>query len=175
MACTCLLTACVFEALMGCGPSMQTLGSLASSGRIDPVAPVIAHTQTDIAAPREKVWALLVNAPQWPRWYDGVSFVRTAGPLSPKQTFTWGEGSTTVLSQVQLFENGRRLGWTGKVYTAKAVHLWTLTSEPGSHTRVTIDESIDGPLMAEFFSSQKLIEAGNNWLAQLKKAAECAQ
>ncbi len=75
-------------------------------------------------------------------------------------------------SQVQLFEPEHRLGWTGRIYAAKAIHLWRLTPEPNGHTLVTIDESMDGPFMAALFSSQKLAETDNTWLEDLKRTAE---
>jgi hypothetical protein len=33
-------------------------------------------------------------------------------------------------------------------------------------------ESMDGPLMAKLYPSQKLTEAGNQWLVALKRTAE---
>jgi hypothetical protein len=35
-----------------------------------------------------------------------------------------------------------------------------------------LQESMDGPLMAKLYSSQKLGEVGNDWLLALKRAAE---
>ena len=159
-------------ALSGCGPSISSLNSLAKSGNIDASAPVTAHVQIDIAAPPPRVWALLVDAPRWPEWEKTISHVSTVGPLSPGQRFTWGEGAQTVHSQVQLFQPEQRLGWTGTAYTAKAVHLWTLTPEADGHTLVTVNESMDGFLMARFFSSEELAHAASEWLSRLKIAAE---
>ena len=162
----------IWVPLAGCGPSMQTLDTLASSGRIDPVAPVHAEVHIDIAASPAKVWALLVNAPAWPKWDNDITRISMSQLLAPGQHFTWSAGSSTVHSQVQLFRPQQRLSWTGTAYTAKAIHVWTLTPEPNGSTRVSIDESMDGPLMAALFSSQKLAEADSAWLAALKKAAE---
>jgi uncharacterized protein YndB with AHSA1/START domain len=138
---------------------------------------VIAHVQIEIDAQPSRVWALLVNAPAWPQWDPDISKVSVTQPpgttlLGPGTRFTWGEGSNTVHSQVQLFEPERRLCWTGTAFTAKAIHEWDLTPAPGGHTLVAINESMDGPLMARLFSSQKLAESGAAWLSSLKKAAE---
>ncbi len=162
----------IASALTGCGPSLSKLNHIASSGAIQQNAPVLAHVQIDINAPRAKVWALLVNAPAWPMWNKDITKVSATQPLAPGMRFIWGEGSSTVHSQVQLFEPEKRLGWTGTALTARAVHQWTLTPEAGGQTLVTMDESMDGPLMARLFSSQKLAESGNAWLASLKKVAE---
>lgn len=77
-----------------------------------------------------------------------------------------------VLSQVQLFEPERHLGWTGTLYTAKAIHIWQLTPEPGGRTLVRVDESLEGPLVALFYPSSELVKDDQGWLMDLKKAAE---
>jgi len=168
--------------LVGCGPSMTRLDELARVGSINRNAPVIAHVQIEIAAQPARVWALLVNASAWPQWDPDISKVSLtqppgadspgAGSLGPGVRFTWGEGSNTVHSEVQLFEPERRLAWTGTALTAKAIHEWELTPAPGGQTMVAINESMDGPLMAKLFSSQQLAESATAWLASLKKAAE---
>lgn len=164
--------ALILFALTGCGPSLAKLNQLAGAGAINQRAPVIAHAQIEIAASPAKVWALLVNAPAWPRWSQDIMKVSATAPLTLGTHFTWEEGGNTVHSQVQLFETERRLGWTGTAYTAKAIHQWELASRPGGHTLVTVNESMDGPLMATLFSSQKLRESGLAWLSSLKNAAE---
>jgi len=163
--------------LGGCGPSMDRLDELARTGSIDQNAPVIARVQIEIDAQPAPVWALLVDATRWPQWDPEISKVSItqppgAGSLGPGARFTWGEGSTTVYSKVQLFEPERRLCWTGTALTAKAIHAWELTPAPGGHTLVAINESMDGPLMAKLYSSQQLAESAHAWLARLKKAAE---
>jgi hypothetical protein len=49
--------------------------------------------------------------------------------------------------------------------------VWELKPESGNQTLLTMKESIDGPLMAEIYSSEKLTEADNEWLVALKRAA----
>ena len=165
-----LLPVCLL--LAGCGPSLTRLNELAVRGQIDQAAPVRMHVQIEVAAPPARVWALLVNAPAWPRWNQAITKVSAAGPLALGTRFTWAEGANTVHSQVQLFEPERRLGWTGTAYTAKAIHQWELAAAPAGHTLVTVDESMDGPLMATLFSSQELQESGQAWLASMKSEAE---
>ncbi len=162
----------ILTAATGCGPSLATLNQTASTGAINERAPVVAHAQIEIAVSPAKVWALLVNAPAWPQWNEAISQASATQPLGPGTRFTWSQGTSTIHSQVQLFEPERRLVWTGTAFTAKAIHAWELTQLPGGHTRVAISESMDGPLMAQLFSSQKLAESSNAWLAALKQAAE---
>jgi uncharacterized protein YndB with AHSA1/START domain len=156
----------------GCGDSLAALNRLAIVGSIHEDAPVTTHLQIQIAAPPDKVWALLIDAPSWPRWQKLIENVTAAGPLENGMRFSWRTGGTNIRSQVQLFEPERRLSWTGTAMTAKAVHVWELKPESGNQTLLTMKESMDGPLMAKLYSSQKLGEAGNEWLLALKQAAE---
>ena len=156
----------------GCGESLAALNRLAEIGSIHEEAPVTTHLQIQIAAPTAKVWALLIDAPSWPKWQKPIERVTAPGPLGDGVTFFWRTGGTNIRSQVQLFEPEHRLSWTGTAMTAKAVHVWELKPEPGNRTLLTMKESMDGPLMAKIYSSKELGEAGNEWLLALKRAAE---
>lgn len=156
----------------GCGKSISALNGLARTGSIDESAPVHAELQVQIAASPAKVWALLVNASSWPKWDEHIEKVTASGLLRTGMPFVWTTGGTAIHSQVQLFEPERRLAWTGTALTAKAIHVWQLEPIPQGHTMVTVRESMDGPFLAQLFSSRKLAEADTEWLASLKHAAE---
>lgn len=157
--------------IIGCGASLSSLNQLAARGAIDQNAPVVAHVQMEIAASPARVWSLLVDAPSWPAWQPAIRQVKAVGPLRPGMAFTWDAGGTAIRSSVQLFVPETRLCWTGAAWTAKAIHLWQLKPR-GRSTVVAIDESLDGPWMARFYSSRQLAEADAAWLLALKQAAE---
>jgi uncharacterized protein YndB with AHSA1/START domain len=159
---------------LGCGASTDSLARLAAVGLIDQAAPVKARVQIEIAAPPAKVWALLVDAPSWPSWQPGIESVSAAGPLTDGAPFAWRTGGTTVHSQVRLLEPQKRLAWTGTAMIAHAVHVWRLDAKPGGGTAVVVQESMDGPLMAMLFPSEKLASSDLAWLRALKSAAEKA-
>jgi uncharacterized protein YndB with AHSA1/START domain len=158
--------------LTGCGRSLPSLKVLAAQGRIDDAAPVLAHVQAEVSAPASRVWDVLTNAPAWPQWQNGVASVSAASRLGPHERFTWTTGGTAIHSEVQAFVPDRLLSWTGQAYTAKAVHVWTLTPLSPDRTLVRVDESMDGLLMRQFFSSRQLQESGSQWIAALKAEAE---
>jgi hypothetical protein len=54
----------------------------------------------------------------------------------------------------------------------KAVHVWTLTDEPGGRVLVRTRESMDGFPISLLFPSAKLQESDVHWLMRLKQAAE---
>ena len=151
---------------------MANLDQIAGSGRIDEQAPVRIHLEADIAAPPAKVWALLVNAPAWPRWDADIAGVSVTEPLASGTRFDWKAGSRTIHSEVRFFEPERHILWTGKVLTVKAIHGWSIEPAPGGYTHVVTEESMDGPLMATVFPAEKLSAADASWLAALKQAAE---
>ncbi len=159
-------------AVGGCGDSLTTLNRLAAAGSIHDGAPVTAHVQSEIAAPPARLWALLINATAWPGWNKQIESVTAPGPLRKGARFSWKTGGTAISSEVQLCERERRLAWTGTAMTAKAIHVWELKPESAGRTLVIVKESMDGPLMAQLFSSQQLARTDAEWLAALKHAAE---
>jgi uncharacterized protein YndB with AHSA1/START domain len=168
---TVLLLLSTFAAV-GCGASLDALNRLATNGSIHEDAHVTTHLQVQIAAPVAQVWALLIDARSWPKWNKQIEGVAAPGLLESGTRFTWTTGGANIHSQVQLCEPEHRLSWTGTALTAKAIHVWELEPKPGNQTLVTVKESMDGPWMAQIYSSQKLASAGSEWLAALKQAAE---
>jgi uncharacterized protein YndB with AHSA1/START domain len=153
----------------GCGDSRDML---AASGSIDEDAPVRVHLQMRIAASPSRVWALLVNASDWPKWQIQIKSVGTPGPLVIGTRFTWKTGGSEMHSEIHLFVPERRLAWTSTAQTAKAIYVWELKPQVGGTTLVTMEESVDRPLVAMFYSSSEFATADNEWLASLKRAAE---
>jgi uncharacterized protein YndB with AHSA1/START domain len=166
---SCLL--CVLV-LSGCMRSTTRLDALSAAGTIQQDAPVKAHVQIQISAPPDRVWALLIDAASWPNWYSDIESVEAPAALATGTRFTWKSGSTTVRSEVHLFEPEHCLSWTGMAFPAKAVHVWELEATPGGGTLVTVNESMEGPLLKWLYPSTKLAEADMDWLAALKHAAE---
>src|ERR1700761_2397242 len=160
-------------AVAGCGPRLSTLDKLAQEGKINERSPDVAHLEIEINAPPAKVWSLLANASQWPQWDKQIASVTTPGPFSAAGTkFMWKSGDTEINSETQLVEPQSRLAWTGTAMSAKAIHVWQLQPIPGDRTRVTMKESMDGPLISRLFPPDRLKEAGQQWLIALKAAAE---
>ena len=159
----------------GCGTPRATLDHLAAEGSIDKGAPVKTQQRIEIAAPAARVWSLIVNARSWPEWQKDIQSVAVGGPLTTGMRFSWTTGGTQIHSQVRLCEPPKRLSWTGTALTATAVHVWELRPESGNRTLAIVSESMDGPFMASFYSSQQLADSSQRGLSALKKAAEQGQ
>ena len=165
-----LLLALLFAA--ACGPPLATLHRDALEGRVQAGAPLHAQQSITVAAPRERVYALIAHIAAWPTWQPNVHDVTPPSTLEPGATFTWVNGTSAITSQLALVEPNERIAWTGTVATAKAVHVWRFSSPTPDTTRVDVDETMDGFLLTWFFSPRDLEADMARSLANLQKAAE---
>lgn len=155
--------------ILGAGISDE---ELARGGKIRENAPVKASLEITIHAPVEKVWRLLTDVADWPKWQGDISAAEIAGPLQDGTTFSWTVGGARIKSRIALVQPYEQFAWTGKAYMAKAVHVWKLQRWSGEQTLVKTDESMDGFLLSLFYSSKQLKETDQRWLDRLKLAAE---
>ena len=145
---------------------------LARSGKIPENAPVKASLEITIHAPVEKVWLLLTDVTNWPKWQPDISATKIAGPLQAGTTFSWTTGGTRIESRIALVQPYEQFAWTGKAHWAKAIHVWKLQRLSEDQTVVKTEESMHGFLLTVFYSSKKLEQSDQHWLDRLKSAAE---
>jgi uncharacterized protein YndB with AHSA1/START domain len=155
-----------------CGPSSESLEVLARAGQVQPDAPLHSKHELVVQAPPSKVWATLVDPAGWPAWHKAVRSARATGPFAPGVTFEWNNEGTTVNSRVALARSPEVLAWTGSAWGAKAVHVWRLAAEGEDATRVTVEETMDGPLISLLFPQKKLDDAVVVWLTDLNVESE---
>jgi len=110
---------------------------------IDAAAPAIGRAEIDVAAAPEVVWSVLADIDGWPRWNASIASARLEGELAPGSTFRWKAGPGTITSTLREVDPPRELGWTGKTFGIKAVHVYRL-EQRGDSTHVTSEESWDG-------------------------------
>ena len=152
-------------------PSDDHLDQLARNGNIQESAPVKASLEITVNALPEKVWGLLTDVKNWPKWQRDISKAEILGPLQSGTAFSWTAG-TNIKSRVALVQPLEQFAWTGTAYKAKAIHVWKLQRLPGDRTLVKTNESMEGFLLTMFYSSSKLKESDQHWLNYLKAAAE---
>lgn len=145
---------------------------LARGGKIRENAAVKASVQIVIHAPPEKVWSVLADISNWPKWQRDISAAEISGPLQPGTPFNWTIGGTHITSRLALVQPNSQLAWTGKAFGAKAIHVWKLSQTAGGQTTVETDESMEGFLLSLFYSSKKLAASDQQWLERLKTASE---
>lgn len=143
---------------VACGPSLDAMHVRASTGNVQDDAPVHARASVTIAAPRAKVYALLTDFATWPRWQPGVERMTPPPAIEPGARFTWTTRGSEIRSQLAAVREGELVAWTGSVSTAKAIHVFRLSSPTAETTRVDVEETMDGLLLTWFYG-QKDLEA----------------
>lgn len=117
----------------------------------DPAAsPVVTRNTVETGVPVERLWAALVDAAAWPRWYPHAHRVRVAGggPLRPGGSFRWWTLGLPVATTVTEFDPHRRLAWSGTgPLGSGGHHRWRFEPLPGGRTRVVTEEVQHGPLV----------------------------
>jgi uncharacterized protein YndB with AHSA1/START domain len=169
MILTCAIALLLMRLIYGTGDDFE---SLAGNGTIQIDAPIKASVEVVIQAPVEKVWNLLTGVNDWPKWQTAIKEAHIDGPVASGTTFLWSAGSARIHSKLALVVPNAQLAWTGKAWTASAIHVWKLERLPGDRTRVSTDESMSGFLLTSFYSSRELQVSDQFWLDRLKQEAE---
>ncbi len=152
--------------------AMDRLEKLAAEGQIQENAPVKATSQITIHASPEKIWSILADIDNWPKWQTTISAVTVSGPLEPGTTFVWTTGGTKIKSRIAIVHPVTQLGWTGIAHGARAIHIWSLQPLTGGDTLVKTTESMDGFMLKVFYNSRDLAKSHKLWLDALKRRAE---
>jgi len=155
------------------GPPLRVLHEeYAKKGRIDQQAPVATTYEVSIQAPRERVWQLLADPPDWQKFAPAIHDVHLNGPVASDTDFTWANGRARMKSRFAIVDPGRELTWTGASMGFKVVHRHLLDDTDGGGTRVRCEESMAGLFLTMVYSESKLRAALKTWLTALKADAE---
>jgi uncharacterized protein YndB with AHSA1/START domain len=107
------------------------------------------HVRNEISmpAPPRAVWAWLVRAELWPRWYPNSHRVRiVSGPrpdLGLGSRFRWWTFGVAIDSTVAEVVPRERLAWTARGAGVRAYHAWLLRPA-GSGCHVLTEETQSG-------------------------------
>ena len=129
-----------------------------------------------IAAPPDKVWALLTDASGYPSWNPAVD--RIEGRIAPGETikvFVPVDPGRTFPVKVTDFRPNERMVWTGGMPAGlfKGVRTFTLTPKAGTATDFAMEEVYSGPLLPLFGRSIPDLSGAFEQFAQgLKTQAE---
>lgn len=112
--------------------------------QVNTKAKAFATDSVVIYAPVEKVYSLVYNVKQWPKWFAGVTEVNISGEPAEGLTFDWKADGYKIKSTIHTVRSNSEIGWTGKIWWIKAVHNWWFERLPDGNTRVTVSESFSG-------------------------------
>ncbi len=156
------------------GPSLAHLHEdYAKEHRTDAHAPFRGRREIVIAAPVDRVWRTLADVPSWNTNLEpGVKNIRLENGVAVDATFRRSINGARMTARFAVVQKDRELAWTGQAFGAKAVHRFVLEPEAADTTRVVVEESMAGPLLAFMFSTTKLVDLLDASLRTLKSAAE---
>ncbi|TKK89025.1 molecular chaperone Hsp90 [Herbidospora galbida] len=144
----------------------------AMKGRIDDRAPVRNTSSIEIDASPAEVWALLSDLRGWERWWPEHK-VLELGEIAPGERYRWRLGGVKISSRFAVVTEGRELTWSGVVLGLyRAVDRNLVEPLPGGRTRMTISESLAGPLAGLLYPAAKLRAGHERFLDAIKKEAE---
>jgi hypothetical protein len=137
--------------------------------------PVYARNEAVLPLPPELLWAALIDAHAWPRWYRNARAVTIEGHdrLAPAARFRWRTFGLRVRSTVTEFEPYRLLAWDGHALGSSGYHRWIMRAHPDGATQVITEEVQTGlaarivaPLMRRGLSREH-----QHWITELGRRA----
>ncbi len=137
------------------------------------VAAASSQAQIQIAATPERVWGLLSNIDQWPKWNTLVQTAKLSGPLHPGSVFKWKSKGLTITSTLREVTPNQRITWTGNAFGTQAIHTWEI-EETYQGVVLRTAESFDGwlPRLMPKTMQRTLDETLPSWLKAIKWEVE---
>lgn len=159
-------------ALFYSGPSLAVLHEeYAGRGRVDSRAQLTSSSSLVVNVPPDRVWTVMADLRTWSEWASGIRIVEL-GDVRPGAPFRWKLNGLPLRSRFAVVEHGRELTWTGTFLGCyKAVDRHVLEPLEDGHTRITVEESLAGPLLPLFYRERMLRANHERWLADLARAA----
>ena len=127
-----------------------------------------------IQAPPAKIWALLTNADDFPRWNSTIESIQ--GKIAPGETIHLHAKiapDRTFKLRVTTYQPDERMVWQDGTPLFQGVRQYTLTSRSSGATEVAMAETFSGlmlPLIARSLPDQG--PSFERFLADLKAEAE---
>ncbi|MEV4123862.1 SRPBCC domain-containing protein [Nocardia sp. NPDC049707] len=155
------------------GPAAADLHeNYAKRGLIDQNAPVRSASAIEIDAPVATVWRLIADMRDWPTWRTDAH-VTEIGNIEVDAEFRWVLNGMRIKAVFATVDPEREIAWTGVAFGCmRAIDRMRFEALGENRTRVTMEESLAGPLLSSFFTSEKLRAGHEQMLSQLQTAAE---
>ncbi len=136
---------------------------------------VHSHNSIFINAPKEKIWQILIDAKNWPKWYPNSKnvSVQNSDKLKAGTEFVWQTFGLTARSKVIEYQEFESIGWNAKELGGQGYHGWRFIEQDGGTFVVTEEVqrgwgvSLLAPLIKRGLQKQHQI-----WLERLKNVVE---
>ena len=94
------------------------------------------------------------------------------GEVRPDAPLHWKLGRVAIRSMFAVVDPPHELTWTGRFLGYNAVDQHLLEPAGGNRTKVTVRESLAGPLLPRLYRQSALQAGHQQWLTDLKAAVE---
>ena len=137
--------------------------------------PIHTVNERTMTAPIEHIWAHLIRAVDWPRWYPNARRVVLADggtELTPGAAFVWTTFGVRVRTRITELEPMRRLAWEGTGMGSRGYHGWIL--EPRGESCHIITEETQRGLFVRLgkpLLRRSLLRYHQIWLERLDERA----
>ena len=134
-------------------------------------SPVYARIEKLVNADPATVWAVLIQATEWPTWFRQVKNVRVddgARALAPGARFRWSISGQHLRSQVHAFKPTSEIAWESHNVLMHTFHRWHLL--PTANGCTVVDEECQRGLLpwaARPIQRRALHRVHQEWLENL--------
>lgn len=136
---------------------------------------VHSYNSIFIDATAQKIWRVLTDAHNWPKWYPNSKnvFIKNSDILKEGSEFVWKTFGLKVRSKVIEYKEFESVGWTAYELGGFGYHGWRLIEQSGGTLVVTEEVqrgwgvSLLAPLIKHGLQKQHQI-----WLERLKGECE---
>ena len=122
---------------------------------VNSMAKAYSIDSIQINAPINKVYSIIANINDWPKWLDGVTEVHINGDAEVGKAFIWKAKGYKIKSKIHTVRLNSDIGWIGKMWWIRAIHNWHFESVPTGGTKVIVKECFAGFCSALFQNSLK--------------------
>jgi hypothetical protein len=139
-------------------------------------SPIHVRNELAMSAQPENVWAWLIRAVRWPKWYPNSHNVRIEDSdlpdLGPGVHFRWKTNGVSLRSKVEEFVPCERLAWDARCPGVRAYHAWLIERRPAGCWVLT-EETQHGWLarLGAMLMPQKMHRVHQMWLERLQSMA----
>jgi hypothetical protein len=137
---------------------------------VNPKAKTYLIDSIQINASVQRVYSLIANINDWPKWFEGVSEVHLNDGAMEGKTFIWKANGYKIKSKLHTVRPNSDIGWTGNIWWLSAVHNWHFESIHEDRTMVIVKESFKG--LGSSLLKKSLRKGMRTDLICLKKEAE---
>jgi hypothetical protein len=141
-------------------------------------SPVHTRNELEIPAHPRVVWAWLIRATKWPKWYENSKDVKivqgkSKTDLAKDTVFIWKTFGMRVKTWVEVFEPFEQLAWRGTGLLGEGYHVWAIEETP--HGCKVITKEVQNGFIIRIGRRQikkMLLEQHQKWLEGLAKVSQ---